>query len=599
MFEGSLFRDRKFFVGFVASILCYGAFSAYQLTLPGLEYDEVFFGPAARGYTKDFHTPRLASSSELPSRFSPIAFSTFALSYGESSLPVMLMPYWGALKVYLTRPVFSVLGVSPQTIRLPAIFLGALSLLFFSFFLARWCSPSVGLIAAILLASDPSYIFYTRHDFGSAALTLLLACCPLWCLACWVETGRSSLWAAAFFFFGLGLYSRLDYATFLVAFGVTVLVCFRQVVCLRVRGKEIGLALFCFLVGCSPFLLFLWRHPSVAVSAFSLASPTQDFSAVARVKGYVLWTVLNGTALYEFFSGRSELHVGKEVTARGEVRVGSYAVERHVFPAASLVPGTLTPYLLLCFVAALCFFHPPPSCKALMLFLAVSLFCVASVRGALRGHHFVSFLPTVQAFLAASFVFLWWRVRTKTIRTVLVIGAMACVGANLLMGLRYHRLLAETGGRGIWSEAIYDLVQYVQEHCQGRRCLVGDWGMGTQIVTLGGSPQMVEEFFWPYIEGGDVGELDALVRTENALFIFYTDPYVNFSRPKHLFRVAAQRVNRGAETKCVFTGREGTPVIEVLELKEKKKSTPGEDGPSHILCKNAISKSAGYVKTQG
>jgi len=480
-------------------IACYLGVAVYQIALPGLEYDEVFFGPATLGRTTDFSSP---SSLDSRSHFSPLDFSTFSLTLGSYSLPVMLMPYWGALKVYLLAPVFSLWGVSPQTIRFPTIALGALTLLFFYLVFARLFSSRVALVALAFLASDPSYIFYTRHDFGSATLTLLVALLPLWCLGRWLETSRAGLWALAFFFFGLGLYNRLDYLGFLAALGAAALVCFRKPLLSRVGRREIVLAWFFFVLGCSPFLIFMWNRPSIAASSLFLAAPAQDFSSIARLKGYVLWTVLNGTSLYDFFSGRSGVDVGRVVAEDGEVRVGSFAAERQVLLVSSLFTGTLTPYLLLFFAFVLWFFHPPPALRMLGIFLASLLLCLLAVKGALRGHHFVILLPFVQAFLAASLLLVWEKVRKRRARVALVILGVAFMGTNLGMDLRYHRFLSATGGRGIWSEAIYDLSHYLQERCLERRCLIGDWGMGTQVVSLTGGGVPVEEFFWRYIEGG-------------------------------------------------------------------------------------------------
>jgi hypothetical protein len=99
---------------------------------------------------------------------------------------------------------------------------------------------------------------------------------------------------------------------------------------------------------------------------------------------------------------------------------------------------------------------------------------------------------------------------------------------------------------------------------------MGDWGMGTQVVTLTEGKLPVEEFFWPYIDGEDKGGLDTLVHTERALFIFYADPYVNFSRPKRLFYAAAQRADLEVRVDRIFTERDGTPVIEVVQINHKR-----------------------------
>ena len=89
--------------------------------------------------------------------------------------------------------------------------------------------------------------------------------------------------------------------------------------------------------------------------------------------------------------------------------------------------------------------------------------------------------------------------RSRWATTGLVTLGLAIVSANLGLDYRYHRLLAETGGRGIWSDAIYDLTGYLQQRCPTQRCFIGDWGLGTQVLTLAGGQLAIEEMFWPYI----------------------------------------------------------------------------------------------------
>ena len=95
--------------------------------------------------------------------------------------------------------------------------------------------------------------------------------------------------------------------------------------------------------------------------------------------------------------------------------------------------------------------------------------------------------------------FLRAQLHSRWARIGLVTLGLAIVSANLGLDYRYHRLLAETGGRGIWSDAIYDLTGYLQQRCPTQRCFIGDWGLGTQVLTLAGGQLAIEEMFWPYI----------------------------------------------------------------------------------------------------
>src|SRR3982751_929269 len=75
-------------------LVIYVALASYKIHLPGLYYDEILFvGPAAgeRPYLKCF------------------------------GLPLLIFPCIGALKSWIYTPIFALFGVSPISIRLPAI----------------------------------------------------------------------------------------------------------------------------------------------------------------------------------------------------------------------------------------------------------------------------------------------------------------------------------------------------------------------------------------------------------------------------------------------------------------------------------------------
>ena len=573
---------------FSLPVLLYLSLALYQLRLPGLEYDEVFFGPATLGRTQDFSNPvDTPVPADSAARFSPLAFTTFAFHWGDTFLPVMLMPYWGALKAWLLAPWFAWLGASVELIRLSAVVVGAAALVCF-LGLVRSCLPwPVALLAGFFVATDPSYLFYTRHDFGGAGLSLLFMLGSLLCLIGWWTTGRLRYWAAAFGLLGVGLYHRLDFMAFLIALGGSGLWWmhskWREWPKRRV-WKPVGLAVLAFVAGVSPFLMFVWQRPAIAASSLSLAVPStetvSELMAVARLKGYVLGTVLNGTALYDFFSDRSGVSVGRFVAPDGEKRIGLFRPDQSL-RLRSLWTGTLTPYVFVVLAGSMVFMRSPPTVRRLGIFLLLFGGCLFLVRGALRGHHFVVLVPAVCAFVAAAGSHLFRTSKHPWGRAGLLVLGLGCLGTNLALDLRYHQLLATTGGRGIWSEAIYDVARYLEQRCLDRACLLGDWGLGTQIVTLSDGQLAVEEMFWPYVNlpaetpsqlSTAPAPLVQLLQTDAPVVVFYADRYVNFSRPKQLVYQAAKQAGVDLVLEQVFTDREGTPVIEVVSVQTRSGS---------------------------
>src|SRR5262249_11636488 len=92
----------------------YLALATYKIHLPGLYYDEILFvGPATgdQPYLKCF------------------------------GLPLLVFPYIGALKAWIYTPIFALFGVSPVTIRLPAILISCGTLALGYFLVRRTLTP--------------------------------------------------------------------------------------------------------------------------------------------------------------------------------------------------------------------------------------------------------------------------------------------------------------------------------------------------------------------------------------------------------------------------------------------------------------------------
>ena len=135
----------------------FGVMASRHIALPGLNVDEVLgVRPAVGG---------------------PVARSIFGI-------PVLTISYIGALKSYIYFPIFALFGGSPETIRLPTIFISLLTLAL-TFKLSRLhFRPSYSALLVLLMAADPIFIFMSKADYGPIVLMmffkmLALACIPV------------------------------------------------------------------------------------------------------------------------------------------------------------------------------------------------------------------------------------------------------------------------------------------------------------------------------------------------------------------------------------------------------------------------------------
>jgi hypothetical protein len=171
----------------------YVGLATYKLHLPGLYYDEMLFvGPAAgeRPYLKCF------------------------------GLPLLIFPYIGALKSWIYTPIFALFGVSPVSIRLPAILISCGTLALGYSLVRRILTRGWAVAFTGACAIHPGFVLLTRVDLGPIALMLFLKALCLVLLFKWLEGPQRICWSV----FGvclLGFFDKFNFIWFIVALAVS------------------------------------------------------------------------------------------------------------------------------------------------------------------------------------------------------------------------------------------------------------------------------------------------------------------------------------------------------------------------------------------
>jgi hypothetical protein len=126
----------KFFA--FAAITIYLICSLVYINRPGLYYDETLFVNVALGNEDG-------------------SFIELEAPIGRYRIPVMLMPYIGALKSYFYFPIFKLFGTSPATVRFPPVLLGLVTLALTFLVVRNSVGLKVALATIILFATDPHF----------------------------------------------------------------------------------------------------------------------------------------------------------------------------------------------------------------------------------------------------------------------------------------------------------------------------------------------------------------------------------------------------------------------------------------------------------
>ncbi|MDG2307681.1 MAG: glycosyltransferase family 39 protein [Candidatus Binatia bacterium] len=167
---------------------------------PGLLYDEVLFVNASLGGLNE----------------------TF-IHLRVWGVPVLLMAYIGALKAWLYAPVFWIWGVSPESIRIPALLLFAASLYVNARLASMLFGRFLGLVFLLALATDPALFFASRLDLGPNAMMSLMKALGLLLLFRWIRSPSNRLLAGLLLVLGLGVFDKLNFAWFVIGLATAAL----------------------------------------------------------------------------------------------------------------------------------------------------------------------------------------------------------------------------------------------------------------------------------------------------------------------------------------------------------------------------------------
>src|SRR5205085_4065768 len=114
--------------------------------------------------------------------------------------------------------------------------------------------PLVAAVATALLATDPSYVFFSRIDFGPSVFMFLLKAVGLWQLALWWRTRRTRFLVVGSFAFGLGVYDKLNFVWIVAAVAAAALLVDPRGVRGQLTRPLLAVGAGAFLLGCLPIV---------------------------------------------------------------------------------------------------------------------------------------------------------------------------------------------------------------------------------------------------------------------------------------------------------------------------------------------------------
>jgi len=187
-------------------------------------------------------------------------------------------------------------------------------------------------------------------------------------------------------------------------------------------------------------------------------------------------------------------------------------------------------------------------------------------------HHMIMIYPLPQIVIAvalresAQAARNWGNHLRRIVRVGVVLGTMTVIASELAVDARYLQTFKAWGGAGAWSDAIYDLGRYVDQH-PDRTYLLMDWGFNNQLLLLC-KPIKKEEAFAQLAvlqEEEKTARLQRYLSEDKPLLVFHTPAFETYPMHEWFTRVARQ-MNFRVNVVQTFYQRDGKPIYIIYEV---------------------------------
>jgi 4-amino-4-deoxy-L-arabinose transferase-like glycosyltransferase len=429
-----------------------------RIDRPGLEADETIFVNAAT-----LRIPGVYIFSAV--HHIPLLLDSY------HGIPTMVFPYSGALKSWLWAPVFSVLGSSPGTIRLPAVLIASVGIACTYVGVRQLLGRTPALLAFAVLLLDGSTFWLTREDVGPSAIELACKGGLLLVVAAYAAQPRRRTVLLVLAVCALGVFNKLNFMWTVDALvAISIVFAFRAYRRGRLREHAGALALWTGGLVVL-FAVFMWWYQRHDLANYN--RPAYDGSVLGyTLKPFLVGTnaVLSGTWFHNFalapYGPRTPLTVALLLSA-------ALAVGLSLFNQAVRNPVV-------------------PAIGAGVLIIAAQELVTPQANA---GWHYYAIQPFV-AILAASGVWLTARALGASgvrLRTVVATAAVVVLVVNGWLLSRTFEAIDRQPRNSAWSPQIYALASYLRDY--PGTVVTLDWGIYNPLLALDTRPRYQERAF--------------------------------------------------------------------------------------------------------
>ncbi len=494
--------------------------------------------------------------------YQPIA-REFRLRVFHHDIPLMVMTYIGTLKTLLYWPILAVFRSSFEAhpswaawvFRLPMVLVAALTVWIFFYLTERSAGRRASFtaaLAALLLASDPTFLLTNTFDWGPVALEHLLLVTGCFFLVKYAQDRVLRDLPLGFFFLGLALWNKAIFVWALDGLICATLTIFGREVSKMVAHRPIALAAAGFLIGALPFVIYNAHRRGETFRTNGHLEPRSAPAKFIHFRSALAGDGLYGYIVSEEYTDNpkppSSLHGRVAIYIRdhfGEHRRGA------MFYAALIA------------LLAAPLWWPSRAARFSLVFTAVAWLFMASTRDAGASmHHTVLLWPFPQLFVAVAISAIRWTWVAAGICSLLVLG-------NLLVVNQYIAQFERNGAENIYTDAIYPLSAALSE-IPGQTIYMLDWGIQNPLDVLHNGRLQMRSGHDPLMtdtpSDSDKSAAARILADPHALFIAHVDKRENFTGVHHRFDQAAEAAGCREENVRIISDSNRRPVFEVFQL---------------------------------
>lgn len=462
-------------------------------------------------------------------------------------VPLMMLHHIGPASIYTSAAGFALFGVSVEALRLSQLAVGALALVLLWLLARLWGGELAAAIAALLCASMPPFIWWSRAGANYTVPLLPLALGMMLALSLWWRGRRAGLLALAAFLFGAGVTTKILFVWMLIPLGVTVLLGVRParlLAALRaLRPAAFALVLTAGLLGLAPLIAHNLPVAQTLNFILSNAGQTQTYGHDNLNVAANLAVVL---ADFGAMMGGNTLHMGIPGTG---------------LPLGALALALAFIYMLITLFSRRRAARPGDGIRVFLLACLAGILPASTVSTSSIGATYVFILVPFAWLLIALALVDATRALTPRRPLALTVAVAALLANHAVGNVFVLDGLARTGGRGGWSDAIYALNASLAGDLRGRPLIAMDWGFGRNLEFLSNLQRKPTELFetrpQPSPKFNDASIV--ALRDPANLYLFHTPAHTFFKGHWEIFEREAQKAHKTLTLAAAFNERDGAP----------------------------------------